>query len=82
MINSYLQKNSVLVMNNISIYYNKELIRIIENVGYKVIFLSSYSSNYNLIKLAFSVIKSWLKKNKDFIEYYLDSYFTLLLAYR
>jgi len=70
----------MLVMDNTSIHHNKELIRIIESIGCKVIFLSPYLSDYNPIKLAFSVIKSWLKKNKNFIEYCLYSYFVLLLA--
>ena len=56
--NPYPQKNSVLVMDNTSIYHNEELIRIIESVGCKVVFLPPYSPDYNFIKLAFSVIKS------------------------
>src|ERR1043165_2026864 len=79
--NPYLQKNSVLVIDNATIYHNEELIKIIESVGYRIIFLSPYSPNYNPIELVFSVIKNWLKKNKDFIEYCLDPYFALLLAY-
>src|SRR6266498_3126518 len=78
--NTYPQKNSVLVMDNASIHHNNELIRIIEGVGCKVVFLPPYSPDYNPIELAFSVIKSWLKKNKNFIEYCLDPYFALLLA--
>src|ERR1043165_134236 len=80
--NPYLQKNSILVMDNATIHHNEELIKIIESIGYRIIFLSSYSPDYNLIELAFSIIKSWLKKNKDFIEYCLDPYFALLLACR
>ncbi|GES88364.1 hypothetical protein SCP_1202740 [Rhizophagus clarus] len=76
----YLQRNSVLIMDNTSIHHNEELIKIIKSVGCKVIFFPSYLPDYNPIELAFSVIKSWLKKNKDFIEYCLDSYFALLLA--
>ncbi len=56
--NSYSQKNSVLVIDNTSIHHNKELIKIIESVSCKVFFLFLYSLNYNPIKLAFSVIKS------------------------
>ncbi len=78
--NSYPQKNSVLVINNALIHHNEKLIKIIKSIDYKVIFLYPYSSDYNSIELAFSVIKSWLKKNKDFIEYYLDLYFALLLV--
>ena len=78
--NPYPQKNSVLVMDNATIHHNEELIKIIESVGCKIIFLPPYSPDYNPIELAFSVIKSWLKKNKDFIEYCLDPYFALLLA--
>ena len=78
--NPYPQKNSVLVMDNAVIHYNEELVKIIESISCKIVFLSPYSPDYNPIELAFSIIKGWLKKNKDFIEYYLDPYFALLLA--
>ena len=43
--NPYPQKNSVLIMDNASIHHNEELIRVIENVGCKVVFLPPYSLN-------------------------------------
>ena len=56
--NPYPQKNSVLVMDNATIHHNEELIKIIESVGCRIIFLPPYSPNYNSIELVFSVIKS------------------------
>ncbi len=35
--------------------------------------LSSYSSDFNLIEIFFAVLKIWIKKNIDLIQYYTKS---------
>ena len=56
-----------MIIDNATIH-NEELIKIIKSIDCRIIFLPFYSSDYNPIELAFSIIKSWLKKNKDFIS--------------
>ncbi|GET01378.1 homeodomain-like protein [Rhizophagus clarus] len=47
---------------------------------YCVIFLPPYSPDYNPIETAFSVIKSWIKCNCDFMEACNDLIYSLLVA--
>jgi transposase len=78
--NPYPGKNSVLVMDNAKIHHDEHMINIIESVGCKVLFLPPYSPDFNLIELAFSVIKSWIKRNKDFIEICPDPEFAIIVV--
>ncbi|GET01199.1 homeodomain-like protein [Rhizophagus clarus] len=81
LMNLYPQKNSVLVMDNAVIHHNVELVRIIKSIGCKVVFLPLYSPDYNPIELAFSVIKSWLKKKELYRILFRSLFcFQLLLA--
>ncbi|GBB88687.1 hypothetical protein RclHR1_15250001 [Rhizophagus clarus] len=66
--NPYPGSNSVIVMDNAKIHYDANLISILEGLGCHVIFLLPYSLDYNPIETAFSVIKSWIKRNCDFME--------------
>ena len=43
-------------------------------------FSPPYSPNFNLIETAFSTIKSWIRRNRDFMETYNDSIYILLVA--
>ena len=78
--NPFPQKNSVLVMDNAQIHYDEFLVNFIESIGCKVLFLQSYSPDFNPIETAFSVIKSWLKRNRNYIENCSDPYFSLTVA--
>ena len=64
--NPFPQKNSVLILDNAQIYHNKFLVNFIESIGCKILFLSSYSSDLNPIEIAFSSIKNWLKRNRNY----------------
>jgi len=79
--NSYPENNSVIIMDNTRIHYDTNLISLLEGLGYHIVFFSPYSSNYNPIETAFSIIKSWIKCNYDFIEACDDSIYALLVTY-
>jgi transposase len=74
------QKNSVLVMDNAKIHHNEKILSIIEEFGGKVLYLPPYSPDFNPIELAFSVIKSWLRRHNDFIESFENPKDPLMLA--
>ena len=78
--NPYLGDNSIIIMNNARIHHDNELIALIEGLGCRVIFLPPYSPDYNPIETAFSIIKSWIKRNCDFMEACDDSIYALLIA--
>ena len=76
----YPENNSVIVMDNAQIHYDNELVELLEGLGCYVVFLSPYFSDYNPIETAFSTIKSWIRRNRDFIEVYNDPIHALLVA--
>ena len=78
--NSYPGDNSVIVMDNARIHYDANLISLLEGLGGHVVFLPPYSPDYNPIETAFSIIKSWIKRNYDFMEACDDSIYALLVA--
>ena len=47
--NSFSNKNNVLVIDNTKIHHDEEMINLIERIGCKVLFLPPYSPDYNLI---------------------------------
>ncbi len=70
-----------MILDNAQIYHNKFLVNFIESIKCKILFFSSYLSDLNPIKTAFSSIKNWLKRNRNYIESYSDFYFALIVAY-
>ncbi|GBB83339.1 hypothetical protein RclHR1_10070001 [Rhizophagus clarus] len=78
--NPYPGSNSVIMMDNARIHHDANLISILEGLGCRVIFLPPYSPDYNPIETAFSVIKSWIKRNYDFMEACNDPIYSLLVA--
>ncbi|GBC08216.1 hypothetical protein RclHR1_07980008 [Rhizophagus clarus] len=78
--NPYPGSNSVIVMDNARIHHDANLISILKGLRYCVIFLPPYSPDYNPIETAFSVIKSWIKCNCDFMEACNDLIYSLLVA--
>lgn len=59
-----LKKGDIVVMDNLSSHKVDGVIKIIENVGAKVIFLPPYSPDFNPIELMWSKIKTYLRKVK------------------
>ncbi len=78
--NPYLDKNNVLVMDNAKIHHDEEMIDLIERIGCRVLFLPPYSPDYNPIELAFSTIKVWFKRNRDFMEICLDPEYCIIVV--
>ena len=78
--NPYPGDNSVIIMDNAKIYHDTDLISLLEGLGCHVIFLPPYSPDFNPIETAFSTIKSWIKRNRDFMESCDDPIYALLVA--
>ena len=57
--------NSVLVVDNAAIHKVPGIRELVEEHGSRLLFLPSYSPDFNPIELAFSTIKAWLRKNRD-----------------
>jgi transposase len=62
----------VLVIDNASWHYSKEVRQICKNAGVKLVYLPPYSPDFNPIKEFFSILKSFIRrywrKNKDIID--------------
>ena len=78
--NPYPGDNSVIIMDNVRIHYDPNLILLLKGLDCHVVFLPPYSSDYNPIEIAFSVIKLWIKRNYDFMQICNDSIYALLVA--
>jgi transposase len=78
--NPYPGPNSIIILDNAKIYHNEDLIKYLQAFGIHVEFLPPYSPDLNPIETAFSVIKSFLKNNHDFIENFDSPIYALLVA--
>ena len=78
--NPFPGKNSVLVMDNAKIHHDNEMVNVIERSGCKVLYLPPYSPDYNPIEIAFSTIKIWIRRNRDFMETCTNSEFAIMAA--
>lgn len=56
--------NSVLVIDNASIHKVEGIREMVEERGARLLYLPSYSPDFNPIELAFSTIKAWLRANR------------------
>jgi len=55
--NSFPEKNSIIIMDNTRIHHDEALIKSVEEFSKKVIYLPSYSPDFNPIETAFSSLK-------------------------
>lgn len=78
--NPFPGKNSVIVLDNARIHHNKSLINTIEELGCRIVFLPPYSPDYNPIETAFSTIKNWIRRNREFINAAPDPFYALMVA--
>jgi hypothetical protein len=78
--NPYPEKNSVIVLDNAKIHHDENLVEILEELGCRVIFLPPYSPDFNPIEMAFGTIKSWMKRNRDFMNACIDPIHALMIA--
>ncbi len=61
---------SVMIMNNARIHQSAELDELCESFEMHFVKLSFYSSDYNFIKSLFSMLKAWIKRNDQLIQWY------------
>jgi transposase len=59
-----LNKDDIIIIDNLSCHKNLIFRKIVEDFGAKVLFLPSYSPDYNPIELAFSKIKQKFRDEK------------------
>ena len=71
----------MIVINNVSIHYNARIKKLIILYEYKIRYLFSYSSNFNLIELSFNVLKIWIRKHFHEIWFSFDDFFDEFLHY-
>ena len=67
-------------MDNAWIHHDNKLVELLEGLGCYVVFFPPYSPDYNPIETAFSTIKSWIRRNRDFMEAFDDPVHALLVA--
>jgi transposase len=60
--NKYPTSNSVIIIDNASIHCDLSIADAIRIQEYLIRYLPPYSSNYNPIKLSFSILKSWIRR--------------------
>ena len=63
---------SMLMLNNAKIHWNEKLIEMCETTDVILIWLFSYSSDFNSIETSFVLLKTWIKKNEKQTESYDD----------
>ena len=63
--NEFPLPDSVLVIDNASIHKFDGICKMVEGRGTRLMYLPSYSPDFNSIELAFSTIKQWLCSNRD-----------------
>jgi hypothetical protein len=78
--NPYPGNNSVIILDNATIHHDENLINILEELGCRIIFLPPYSPDLNPIETAFGTIKSWMKRNRDFMNVCIDPIHALMIA--
>ena len=71
--NEFPLPNSVLVIDNASIHKVDGIRDLVEDRGACLLYLPSYSPDFNPIELAFSTIKQWLRSNRDRVNREVES---------
>ena len=71
--NEFPLPNSVLVIDNASIHKINGIQELVEDRGARLLYLPSYSPDFNPIELAFSTIKQWLRLNRNRVNQELQS---------
>ena len=71
---SVCQSKHVLVMNNASIHCSEYLKQICHTEKMKMIFLSSYSSDFNSIEKFFHALKAWIRRHQIEAQQYKNDF--------
>jgi len=67
------RERSVLVMDNASIHYHPELLRIFNEAGVRVEYLPPYSPDFNPIETSFAILKAWIRRHTDLAAAFINS---------
>ena len=59
---------SVLILYNCAIHHVHEVLEVFRTTSIVVMFLPSYSPDYNSVKEAFSYVKYYLKRHDDLLQ--------------
>ncbi|CAG8518813.1 17716_t:CDS:2 [Gigaspora margarita] len=78
--NTFPYARSVLILDNARIHHDDGLLEFLNAFGIRVEFLPPYSPDLNPIELAFSSIKSYLKRYQYFVESCSEHKYPLLVA--
>ncbi len=60
----------MMIMNNARIHQSAELDELCESFEVHLVKLSFYSPDYNFIESSFSVLKAWIKRNDELVQWY------------
>jgi len=71
--NAWPLPRSVLVIDNASIHKVAGIRELVEEHGARLLFLPTYSPDFNPIEMTFSTIKAWLRANRDRVNQELES---------
>lgn len=63
---------SIFVLDNAKIYHLAELIKMCLDVNILLVYLLPYSCKYNPIKILFTILKCYIKKNGVLINKYIE----------
>ena len=63
---------SIIVMDNARIHQSIELDQLCGAAGVLLVKLPPYSPDFNPIETSFSVLKQWMKRNTELIQYYTE----------
>ena len=64
-------------MDNVHIHHNNDLITAVKEIGDKMLYLPPYLPDFNPIEISFSALKSWLKRYRDFLNYFNDPIYSI-----
>ncbi|GBC01913.1 hypothetical protein RclHR1_43870001, partial [Rhizophagus clarus] len=78
--NPFPGKNSVIIMDNIVIHHDEVLVELIKETDGKVVYLPPYLPDFNPIETAFSTLKVWFKRYRDFVGICDDIEYLILYA--
>ncbi len=65
-----IELHSMMIMNNVKIHQSTKLNELYESFKMHLVKLSFYSSDYNFIENSFSVLKAWIKRNDQLVQWY------------
>ena len=68
----FLGPDWILLMDNASIHYGKEVQELVASYGVSLVYLPPYSPDYNPIESSFHVLKQWIKTHQLEIDMFPD----------